>query len=182
MRLKARLRRRHPARAHRRRRPATGSCAATSMIFAAADVSHRDGVVEEHRARVVHPDERRLETGLREDHHLRLDRHVQRVEHRPQVAGGLVELQRRRPACEPGVERRHGVRRRASRIADGRVIARLHVSVAPLGDGQQAATEDDGHDEQETRRNPGWRATAEGYDGNRSTASASRGYDGGSRR
>ena len=46
----------------------------------------------------------------------------------------------------------------ASRIADGRVIARLHVSVAPLGNGQQAATEDDGHDEQEKRWNPDWRS------------------------
>jgi hypothetical protein len=38
------------------------------------------------------------------------------------------------------------------------VIARLHVSVAPLGNGQQAATEDGGHDEQEKRWNPGWRS------------------------
>ena len=55
------------------------------------------------------------------------------------------------------------------------MVAGLDEHVAALGQSQEADPEDEGEQQQETRRQTAERATPEGYDGSRSTASASRG-------
>ena len=77
--------------------------------LAAAHPAHRHGVVEVERPRVGGADARRLEAGLRVDEQLRLERHVQFVEDRVQIAADRVEGERRSTAPEPFVEPRYRI-------------------------------------------------------------------------
>ena len=101
-----------------------------------------DAVVEEDRPRVVRGDEVVLVARGREDRHLRLDRHVQRVEHRAEVAAAALERQIYLTGREPPVELRDGVVDRPVGVADGRVVARRAERASALprhlgGDGRR---------------------------------------------
>ena len=100
----------------------------------AADPADGDRVVEVDRARVLPVDLARLETGLRINQDLRRDRHVQRLEHRGQIARLGIEAQRRRTAGEPRVQRRHRRLGLRAAIGDGGMIPRPDERIHPLGD------------------------------------------------
>jgi hypothetical protein len=87
----------------------------------AADVADRDRVIEEDGARVCGAGVQRLDAGLRHHQHLRCDWNVQRAQHRPQVAGGFVEVELDAAVFDRAIQR-------ADHIVRGfRVVANLRM-------------------------------------------------------
>ena len=100
---------------------------------AVAHPAERDAVVEEERPRVRRADQPGLQAAFREQQQLRVDRQLQRVEHRRQVAGPPLEGQPRRPVGQAPVQVVHDVADRRGGIGNRGVVGRTQEHPAALG-------------------------------------------------
>jgi len=98
----------------------------------AANVADGYGVVEEDRPRILRTGVESLHAGLRHDEHLRLDRHVQRLQHGSQVARALVERDPHGPFVDPAIQLDDRIGRGSRGVLDGGM--RQRFGERPLGE------------------------------------------------
>jgi hypothetical protein len=107
---------------------------------AAAHPTHGDAVVEVDGARVGAADHRPLLAGLRVDQQLGLDRHVQAIEHRNQIAGRGIERQGCRALLDVAGERRDRVVQRRVQVIDRLIVERSDEGILALSGGRCVET------------------------------------------
>jgi hypothetical protein len=122
----------------------------------AANVAHRDGVVEENRARIPGLCVQPLDARLRHHEHLRLDGQVQRLQHRRQVSGALVERQMHRPVFDMAIQLGDEIVGRSRVVADGVMGQRAgQRAFGELCHRSRSRTDERGDDDRRRRGNSG---------------------------
>ena len=101
-------------------------------MIATTDPPHHDAVVEENRPRVLAADLQRLTAGLRKDHNLRFDRHVERFEDRAQVPAGIFAGEANGTVLNMRVQRRYRIPDGPVTVVDCGVIARCDEYIETL--------------------------------------------------